>query len=157
MPEQPLMVCAVCGRVLDEFVLDGVGRYMHTLKDQRREDHPAVPVLASEIVHFNARCDFCGDDVSQAEVWTVPSRDFFRAAQVAGEPPTVSQGDWAACPVCAELICAGDWNGVIARVARTHKLTHPMILDMVREDYARLRIAMTGAPYKGTTPRASSK
>lgn len=95
-------VCAACGRVLDYH--EGRG-WEHPL-DPTLLDHPAIPVDDTE-VPVNEKCDFCFSDGTE---WILPARAF----QVG--PNHGSQGDWAACSPCAELVRKDDWNGLMRRV-----------------------------------------
>lgn len=53
-------------------------------------------------------CDFCSSvDVT----WAYPAGDF----QPDPDLPQASAGGWAACEPCAELIEAGDWEGLTDR------------------------------------------
>lgn len=51
-------------------------------------------------------CDFCGHD---SPAWDYDCQDFVIA------PDLASQGGWAACTPCSNMIEADDWDGVLER------------------------------------------
>lgn len=99
----PVRACAVCGFVL-LIARDGSG-YLHS----DDVDHPAVPVDPLEI-YTAWGCDFCG---SPEPVAVVPARDFLYQ-----EGDDGSRGNWLACASQAPYIATGDWDGLLADVAR---------------------------------------
>jgi hypothetical protein len=100
-------VCAVCARVLDRVERAGVTvGWRHTLIDTPA-DHPAVPVRPEQ-VHTASRCDFCSAD---APSWAIPARPFVYE----GAPDAGSDGDWAGCDACAELIRRNRWTALRQR------------------------------------------
>lgn len=104
---QGVHACSVCGRVLDYD--ESSGAFLHTMADQP-EDHPAVPTPVDEMGgQLVPRCDFCQVDET-AHVLPVRS---FELPVIAGY---ASQGDWAACERCAELLGRDEWNALIRRV-----------------------------------------
>lgn len=116
-PNGPIVVCAVCGRVLQGHSRDGkfIG-YAHAKHSPKLDDHVAVPVLSTE-VQFNGRCDFCGDDGPR---WRLPVEPF--SYEVAGmtaeglavdlDEPAHRSADswWSACEPCAAYLRAGRWE-----------------------------------------------
>lgn len=129
-------VCAVCSRVLDE--VEGKG-WRHPLTGGEPADHPAVPVLDTE-VPARGLCDFCSAD---GTAWVLPVRDF---ATVPGV--SASRGDWAACDACASLIRRGKWNELLDRAAHYFTLRHgpmpPEMRSSLRRLYAAVRRNATG-------------
>jgi hypothetical protein len=149
----PLVVCAVCARVLS---YDGTaGGYAHSFQD-RDTDHPAVATYARDLPTHHARCDFCNADVAHDAVWTVPARDFCHP-QILGAPPEVSVGDWAACIGCVELVRSNRWDQLVERVVRlSPSLSNVASLQQrawLVALYRKLAEHMTGEPYRGPTRR----
>lgn len=130
-------MCAVCGRVLD--YADGQG-WMHSLQDQRSEDHPAVPV-PFDSVPMRGRCDFCNLDYP---TMIIPARNFEIM------PGHMSNGDWGACDICCALIEGNRWNRLIDRAVQTTNSAGPMTQDQLRQSlahlYKALRKNITGSP-----------
>lgn len=127
-------VCAACGRVLDYH--DGKG-WAHPVGDQTLQDHPAVPVRDTE-VPVKEKCDFCFADTTE---WLLPARNF----QVG--PNHGSEGDWAACSACAELIRKNEWTRLVGRVKDLWPHAEPMTPDgelWLRRTYRALRDNITG-------------
>lgn len=104
--EPEIRVCAVCHRVLDH--AEGKG-WMHTMQDRHPEDHPAVPVPEGQ-VPIKGRCDFCNTD---EPTWRVPVATFPMPGP--GGERHYSQGDWAACDLCGELVARNRWDALLSR------------------------------------------
>lgn len=105
-----IMVCAVCGYVLYTVEVPGEPvTYRHGL--DRADDHPIVPVTRREMPDFNGLCDFCSDP---NPTWQVRALDF-----IVIDVPYIerhgSNGDWAACDDCKELIAADRWGALVRR------------------------------------------
>jgi hypothetical protein len=142
-PREP-RVCAVCGRALDYYnsadphVDSG---WMHTMQDREHEDHPAVPASLDEI-EMVGRCDFCNADEPH---WVIPAKTF----EVL--PGSMSNGDWAACDACCELIATRRWESLIRRAASStvYRDTTPqaMVKASLASLYSRLKKNITGEPY----------
>lgn len=119
MSERQLVpACAVCGRLLERYQ----GRWVHGAEVFGNPDHVAVPVSPDQ-VHVQPVCDFCHVDVSLKEVWTVEARDFQILVDPGGPNPLPgygSEGDWAACGTCAELVRHRDWPAVIERYCQVN-------------------------------------
>lgn len=84
-------------------------------------------------------CDFCYLPSPQ---WRIPSQDFETVV-------TTSKGDWYACAVCAKLIEAGQWSGLLSRAEQFWNRSHPvpmspMLREVLRQTYSSLRANMTG-------------
>jgi len=129
-------VCAACGRVLDYH--EGSG-WAHTF-DPTLQDHPAVPVLDTEIPTVVEKCDFCFGD---GTTWILPARDF----EVG--PNHGSDGDWGACDQCAELIQTNQWTRLVQRVKDSWPHQHGMPMPSgselwLRRTYRKLRDNITG-------------
>lgn len=93
--------------MLDRYDEEGSdGGWFHSEEVVSESDHMAIPVGVDEI-HTIFKCDFCFIDVDKP--WVVPARTF------AITPANLSQGDWAACELCARLILRNDWNGLSRR------------------------------------------
>jgi hypothetical protein len=144
--QQTQHACAVCGRVLDRFDSgDGHIGYSHAEFDEAAADHAAIAVPVDEL-HPLYRCDFCL--VDSLEPWTVPARTF------AVTPGNRSEGNWAACEICARIILRGDWNklarrcvdAVIAHSDEHETLDKDMAFQATKMMHRMLRKNMTGAP-----------
>lgn len=137
MSRDLIMMCAVCGRVLDH---DSDLGWSHSLQDRIAEDHPAVPVPQGE-VPIIGRCDFCNTDYP---TMVVPARSFV----VIGR--NMSDGDWAACTVCGKLIARNAWIALIERVIRLSSNGALIPRAVLRQSlvtlYAKLRNNITGPP-----------
>lgn len=125
-------VCAVCGQVLDRYQ----GGWIHTAElVQAPNSHVAVPVEYGA-VPLVTRCDFCHRTVELFQRWCVPATDF--------EVPlikTVSIGGWACDKVCADLVAARDWNGLIDRhyaSPETQTVDAPIYREWLEKLYAKL-------------------
>lgn len=135
--------CAVCGRVLSHRTSDaGQQDWIHPAGEG--DDHPVVPVPWDQ-VRVRPLCDFCrGEPVTHE----VPAASFL--LPISGG----SDGDWAACTPCANLIRRNRWGPLTHRVRESMEARHgPMAPEMVtilNVTYARLRIHMTGPvrPYQ---------
>jgi len=138
-------VCAVCARVLDLVEHDGAVRgWQHTMADQP-EDHPAVPVAPAD-VHAALRCDFCLADDPR---WDIPARTFVYD----GAPGAGSDGDWAACDACAELIRRHRWTMLRQRAVAAFVDRHGLAPEQEQRMgralgrlYRQLRANMLGPP-----------
>jgi hypothetical protein len=134
------MVCAVCGRVLDQIM--ATGEWIHSIAtwDPDEVDHLPVPVEDTEI-HTRERCDFCYGD---GTVWVVPARDFLDRYGIG-----MSGGDWAACETCGQLLARNEWNGLMRRAKLSWEDRHgpmsPQVERDLRAQYRRLRKNITGA------------
>lgn len=111
------MVCAVCGRVLEEY--ENIG-YAHARVDEVG-DHIAVPVADVEIP-VNERCDFC---FANSTEWLLPAENFqlpveraelFGTVGIEEPQPYMSNGAWGACGPCGDLIAAERWPLLLRRV-----------------------------------------
>lgn len=133
-------ICAVCGQVLDQWL----GNWIHTAELAGMSDHIVVPVDYDEAL-LVAHCDFCHDEVSLADRWTVPADDFLTPIG------TMSGGNWMACPTCARLVTANDWDALIERPLNRPR-PEGMVVDPERLRvfvvalYGRLRTHQTGPP-----------
>lgn len=136
-----MRVCAVCGRVLDFYDGEDTRSWLHSLQDRVPEDHPAVPVPLSD-TEMIGRCDFCNVDFPR---WVVPARSF----EVL--PGAMSNGDWAACDTCCEMISNRRWESIIRRAADHSAYREVMSQAAVRASlatlYSRLKRNITGEPY----------
>lgn len=130
-------VCATCLRVLDHHSEKG---WTHPEADPTLQDHEVRPVPDIEMIGIAEKCDFCFADETE---WILPARDF----QVG--PNHGSEGDWAACNQCAELIRKNMWTRLIERVKDTwpHQYGDPISDDgelWLRRTYRKLRLNITG-------------
>lgn len=141
------MVCAVCGRVLDEHEdSEGLRGFAHPVDLLATEDHPAVPVEDTE-VHVNEKCDFCFADRTE---WLLPAAEFVLPPlrfDLSGDGTLGieddsmalrSQGDWGACDPCGQLILANAWPKILRRVRDRWPSVHsgnPMDEDMYLSTY----------------------
>lgn len=138
---KPPMMCGVCNIALEE---DNAGRWLHAQELIGRSDHIAVPV-AYDYATIRTICDFCYTETSQAEVWTVPARDFMMPII-----PTMSVGGWAACPDCAQLLRGDEWAKLTDRATDYYVAGHPegvprkAIHAWLTQAYAKLADHMTG-------------
>lgn len=151
MPPEPLHVCGVCGRVLNDRVFyrpDGSDghEYVHNMQDEPA-DHEPQPIPYEQAVEqglVKIRCDFCNRNVGATEeIWTVPCGDFHVMLQ------HFSRGDWAACGECARFIRDDDWEGLLERVMETYIQNHPEAKflppkDFVRGFYGKVQAHQTG-------------
>lgn len=138
--KKPPKICAVCGQVLDQWL----GRWIHTSEIVGVSDHIVVPVDYDEDL-LVTRCDFCHDVVALTDRWVVPANDFMTPIG------TMSQGNWAACPPCARLVTANDWDALIERLLKRQDRDADgppveVIRAFVGELYAKLRTHQTGIP-----------
>lgn len=125
-PPEEWHACAVCARVL-EILNDtktGEKHWMHPYDVRLAgEDHPAVPVLMSEI-ETELRCDFCFWIHPQ---WEVPARNFKYNWLPEGFPtPMQSTNNWAACDACADLIRQDKWFKLLKRAKTAFMGRFPM-------------------------------
>lgn len=137
--DYPLMICRTCHHALD-VVLNGDGaHYVHTAADA--DDHEVIAVTPTEGWH--GRCDFCSDisptHVLPAKVFALPDA-----------PEHMSQGNWAACDPCANLLRNERWDWLLARVIANFHATYgfPMpkaVQAHVSTLYRALQLAVTGA------------
>jgi hypothetical protein len=144
MPEEyQRRVCAVCGRVLDR----KDDRWFHglaTADDPDVKDHPAIAVLDSDVplAHIRAKCDFCFADDPE---YILPARTFEVPGGFGG-----SDGDWAPCGACADLIDRNDWNGLLRRAVAGYEVRNHVVLGETETRalaslYRRLRKNITGS------------
>lgn len=138
-------VCAACGRVLD--YVSGYG-WAHA--GLREADHPAVPVADTEVPVVDV-CDFCSAEETTHVCRVDPIRLAAVTATGAISNLIGSRDDWAACPVCAELITRGRWNEVTRRSLRTMQETtgeepDADMVQLMKRMHATLRRAMRGLP-----------
>jgi hypothetical protein len=150
MNEPQIMVCQKCGRVLDFYESlseSEPSSYRHTYQDQARADHEPVPIPATN-TNVKARCDFCNDDIlSPDQVWTVPVKTFEMPVEPHMRrlfPPQISEGDWAACQICAELIGTEQWDDLATRASHDDPVNRKILLPL----YRALRENITGKPFK---------
>lgn len=90
-----------------------------------------MPVLASEVPYIG-RCDFCNVD---HPTWRVPASSF----QVA--PGHGSDGDWAACDSCVELVKVRNWSVLARRAAPA-----PHLVPALQVLYGTLEQHLLGEP-----------
>jgi hypothetical protein len=144
--DEKVMVCAVCGRVLDRrqrWPQWDKTEYEHTAQDRDAEaDHPAVAVPQRRNDVSRPRCDFCNADQVQGSLWIVPATSF----EMPGMPGNFSDGDWAACDDCASYIRENKWDGLVRYVC-TLRAT-PAYMNLVTALYQTLQRHITGLPYK---------
>jgi len=74
--------------------------------------------MASDLV-----CDFCGGP------WPEGGRsfkavDYLSHIAVTDTHQAVSEGAWAACPICANLIDIGDWDQLARRAAESYEAAY---------------------------------
>lgn len=154
-----IMMCATCGRKLEEWIDDNnelIG-YGHYARDWR-DDHVSVPIKAGTLP-VRIFCDFCRDETPLAECWTLPAKSFDTNTEWS------SVGDWCACELCAQQIQLGSWEGLTNRavngsirnnsdIARLSKPQKYAIKKIMREDlvdlYRRLREHITGPLRRST-------
>lgn len=146
--EPAMRACAVCGRVLDHYEethgspASETGGWIHSVQDREHgEDHPAVPVTLQEI-EMIGRCDFCNVDFPR---WVIPVRSFQLV------PGSMSQGDWAACNTCCELIANRKWYALTKRAVEHSAHRGLMPDEQLRASlailYSRVRKNITGEPH----------
>lgn len=151
MSNEDIMICAICGRVLDRFVEHGTGRvaFQHTIQDSSPEDHPAIPIPDPEMQKQKiGRCDFCNADFPK---WGIPAREF----EMPGLPGHFSDGDWAACDTCRILIEKNRWDTLARRAVENHQGNPLVTKEVIKANlvtmYNRLRKNITGPAYSLTT------
>lgn len=131
----PRHACAVCGHVLD--YVHGAG-WSHGIGDASLWDHPAVPVLATDLPALEERCDFCYADSTS---WVIPARSFVSMGASSG-------GNWAACDECCRLVETNQWNALLRRVKTSWTERHGEMEQAVesglRALYRQLRKNITG-------------
>lgn len=70
------------------------------------------------------KCDFCSTEIPAARVRRLHARSFLIVPESDDVPGQVSEGDWAACPDCDELITAAEagqphyWDVLLTRSVR---------------------------------------
>jgi hypothetical protein len=145
-------VCAVCGRVLDR----QDNRWFHgeAIADEPDvKDHPVIAVLDTDVPleHIRAKCDFCFADDPE---YVLPARSFENPGGITG-----SDGDWAPCAACADLIQKNDWKGLLRRARAGYEARHQIVMTgemvtAVASLYRRLRKNITGPirPLGSTRP-----
>lgn len=131
-------VCQTCRRVLS---WDGnTNEWVHP-QEHLHWDHEPVAVPDLEFLYINEKCDFCFADGS---AWVLPAEPFVVA------PGHGSDGDWAACEECAELIRANAWFKLVSRVRQLWPAVHsgnrmpPEIAASVHALFQELRTHVTG-------------
>jgi hypothetical protein len=139
MPSQPV-ICAACDSALNVFIGPDGATYIHP--NDHPGDHEPVPVAARP--DWRGRCDFCSDD---QPTHVVPADDF----RVPGMDWQISDGGWAACAACTELVGADDWARLEDRVATSFDRVNgepmsPLARRYIRELHRRLRHVITGPP-----------
>lgn len=144
--ERPLYICRVCDRVLTTRTnQDGV-TLEHGPHD--RDDHEVEPIPAPP-GWAGGDCDLCG---AKPPTHVLPVKDF----RVPGRPNETSQGNWAACEKCANLIKFRRWADLEQRVfaAQRGKGVPDLLIDRVgiHRLYARLRKNITG-PIRPIAPK----
>lgn len=159
MSNEQIMVCAVCGRVLDRFEDDENGQvsFQHTLQDSGPdgEDHPAIPIPDREMNQEQkiGRCDFCNTDYP---TWGIPARAF----PMPDLPGHFSDGDWAACEFCKTLIVKNHWDTLTRRATENYRSNMPVPKEILRAKlammYNRLRKNINGEPYPLTEEKKES-
>jgi hypothetical protein len=125
------MICAVCLRALDRRT-DAFGvRWLHTSLDPAAHTPQPVPMPSG---WTGGRCDFCS---ANNPSWELPARSFKM-------PLTThhgSEGGWAACDTCADLIRENRWDTVLDRACEQFG---PPARPALRVMYRRLRANVTG-------------
>jgi len=105
-------VCQTCRRILSYD--EATGQYVHP-QEHLHWDHAPVAVPDLEFLYINEKCDFCFADTS---AWVLPAEPFVIA------PGHGSDGDWAACEACAELIRADAWYKLLQLVRKRWPEAH---------------------------------
>ncbi|MBX9601361.1 MAG: hypothetical protein K2X35_10160 [Bryobacteraceae bacterium] len=83
-----------------------------------------------------AKCDFCSD---LAPAWYYPATDF--VAFEIGPVVSKSEGSWAACDCCHDLIERGDRAGLAERSASMFVVANPEsaeVIDSLRGELKRI-------------------
>lgn len=140
MSDDVIIICAVCRRVLHNYIDETGAEYIHTEQDSPA-DHEPQPIRAPE-GYREGRCDFCNHDWPE---FVLPVRDFVPP----GRPNEMSLGSWAACPTCGKLIDSNRWSDLVARVVALRELEgNPVSADQraqIGALYRRLRKNISGS------------
>lgn len=142
--------CAVCGHALNHFVdREGNEAWIHPMDLVETPDHPPVPI--DRQVTSIIKCDFCS--VENAP-WVVPANSFEMPTVQGVNYDQMSNGDWAACDICVDLINRQRWTALVKRsndmlykkygIALPNNVLHRMTSDL----YRRLAVNITGEPYR---------
>lgn len=87
-------------------------------------------------MNVQAKCDFCSE---LEPSWSYPAKDFV-ALQI-GAILSTSEGSWAACDTCRELIESGDRNGLADRSAALWVVANPdsaEVMECLRGELRRI-------------------
>lgn len=113
VPAPPERVCAVCGYTLEHMETLG---YVHLGPVAEMHDHVAVPVDPADVSWSPDKiCDFCSQ---MPAPWVIIADDFI--VRTGGFAAMRMQGNWYACPPCAELVHRRQWAILIDRVVGLH-------------------------------------
>lgn len=137
--------CRICGDVLNVFVEEPSGEvhWFHGAPQPAHEPEPVPTMESPSKVH--PVCDFCS---APNPPWGYLSADF---AMGGIEAWRAGEG-WSACDACADLIDAGDWDGLTERTLHSFGRKFGGDTDAIRPMIAALHSQFRDAKMSGRVP-----